>query len=211
MERLKQVVAQLSPAASLPEPRTHNRHELNPTAFLPKAAQVNPRQQAILHHTSKNIRIERDYATFAERTKNLAYYLRERCFKNGNKTVALLASNTPMILEAYFAIVAAQGVFAAVNYRLQKHEIQYIVRHSGAATVIVDREYYPMVADMNLNIIIDEDTDGRSGQYEACLREGASLDEAHGWDGLAYEHVDEEETIGICYTRYQIPFLLVCA
>jgi long-subunit acyl-CoA synthetase (AMP-forming) len=202
MDRLKQVVSHLIPDKSNPKPAVHYKHELNPTYFLYKAAQINPGQQAILHYTSIDTRIERDYATFSERAKNLSYYLRDRCFKQGNQTVALLASNTPMILEAYFAIGAARGVFAAVNYRLQKHEIQYIVRHSGAGTVIVDREYYAMVSDMDLRIIIDEDTDGRTGQYEDCIREGAKLDGGRGWEGLTYEHVDEDETIGICYTRY---------
>lgn len=201
MDRLKQVVAHISPfSTSKPAPKKHHSHELNPTYFLPKAAQINPDQLAVLHYTSRNVRLERSYLTFAERAKNLAYYLRERCYTSGNKTVALLASNTPMMLEAYFAIAAAGGLFAAVNYRLQKHEIQYIVEHSGAGTIIVDREYYPMVSDMSLRIIIDDDLDGQSGQYEECLRTGSKFDTGEGWEGLTYEHVDEDETIGICYT-----------
>lgn len=203
MDRLKQVVSHLIPQRQKLEPKVHYKHELNPTFFLHKTAQINPDGLAVLHHTAKDVRLERTYAVFAERSKDLAYFLRERCFARGNRTVALLASNTPMVLESYFAIVAAGGVFAAVNYRLQKHEIQYIVTHSGAGTVIVDREYYPMVADMeDLTIIVDEDADGVTGQYEDCLRAGRGLDrDGQGWEGLIYEHADEDETIGICYTR----------
>lgn len=105
-----------------------------------------------------------------------------------------------MVLEAYFAIPAAGGIFAAVNYRLKKHEIQYIVKHSGASVVIVDREYYDMVSDMSIEIIVDEDIDAQQGQYEDLVRKGALLNTGSGWDGLCIEHVPEDETIGICYT-----------
>lgn len=201
MDRIKQVAAHLSPFGSAqPGPKKHHSHELNPTYFLPKAARINPEQLAILHHTTHNIRLARTYLEFAERAKNLAYYLQEQISLSGKNTIALLASNTPMMLEAYYAIAAAGGVFAAVNYRLQKHEIQYIVKHSGAGTIIVDREYYLMVSDLDLRIIIDDDIDGSNGQYEECIRSGATRDKGLGWDDLTYEHVDEDETIGICYT-----------
>lgn len=201
MERLKQVAAHILPAdVRQAGPRSHNSHELNPTYFLPKAAQINPRQRAIVHHTSIDKRIERDYAQFSERSKNLAYFLKEECFKPRQTSVALLGSNTPMILEAYFAIPAAGGIFVPVNYRLQKHEIQYIIKHSGASTVIVDREYYAMVSDLDIKVIVDEDVDGSTGQYEDCLRVGAKLDKGEGWDGLFHEHVDENDTMGVCYT-----------
>lgn len=201
MDRLKQVVAHIAPfGSSKSGPTKHHSHELNPTYFLPKAARINPDQLAILHYTSQNVRLERSYSEFAARSMNLAYYLRDQISASGKNIVALLASNTPMMLEAYYAIAAAGGIFAAVNYRLQKHEIQYIINHSGAGTIIVDREYYPMVSDMNLRIIIDDDIDGKSGQYEECIRAGALRDTGAGWEGLTYEHVDEDETIGICYT-----------
>lgn len=200
-DRLKQVLQHVGIVQEQPAPKLHHSHELNPTFFLQKAAQINAQHQAVVHYTSSGKRLERTYGQFSERAKNLAYYLREKSFSVVNgKTVALLASNTPMVLEAYFAIPAAGGVFAAVNYRLKKDEIQYIIKHSKAGTVIVDREYYPMVSDMNLTIIIDEDSDGHTGEYEDAIRAGAALDNGAGWQGLATEHIPEDETIGICYT-----------
>jgi acyl-CoA synthetase (AMP-forming)/AMP-acid ligase II len=189
-----------SPAAQ--GPRLHNFHELNPTQFLPKVAAINPDLPAILHFSSTDVRIEYNYGEWAQRACQLAYYLRKNSFKR-NRVVAVLASNTPMMLEAYFAVPAAGGVFTALNYRLQKSDIHYCVRKAKASTIIVDREYYPLVAELaaEAEIIVDEDTDGKTGAYADILRAGldvmASTSGPVGWAGLQYEEVDENSDF--CY------------
>ncbi|ORY79539.1 AMP-binding domain protein [Protomyces lactucae-debilis] len=183
-------------------PRVHNYHELNPTQFLPKVAAINPDLPAILHYSANGTRLEYNYGEWSQRSCQLAYYMRKNTFKRNN-VVAILASNTPMMLEAYFAIPAAGGRFTALNYRLQKSDIHYCLRKTKASTVLVDREYYDLVKEMagEVDIVVDEDIDGKTGAYAEMLQEGQRIMDAtagtKGWAGLPYEEVDENSDF--CY------------
>ena len=208
--RLAQVSGHLLPRPEEQTTRTAQvpfKHELNPTMFLPRAAIIMPDAEAIAHRSATGKEIRYSYREYASRASNLAYYLREQCFaRNGrHTTVALLASNTPMMLEAYFGVVAAGGVVAAVNYRLHPDEIRYILKQSRARTLIVDQEYLPLIIDPPnyLEIIVDTDDDGQQGQYGQCLQKGADLDHSLGglgWSGLHVEHVPEDDTMALMFT-----------
>lgn len=212
-QRLSQVAqhlqAAVTPAPAAPGlgPTVPHKHELNPTMFLPRAAIISPDAEAIAHRSATGKDVRYNYREFAKRASDLAYYLKEECFvKNGgHKTVALLASNTPMMLEAYFGVVAAAGVVAAINYRLHRDEILYIITQSRAHTIIVDREFLPLLegCPAYLTVIIDDDDDGCSGPYGDILAKGATIDRALGglaWAGLPVEHVPEDDTMALMFT-----------
>ena len=98
-------------------------HQLSPTFFLPRAAEIEPDALAIYHVTANGNTIRRSYVDFADRARGLAYYL----LKNGYKRVGILAPNTPAFLESIFGIAAAGGVNVGVNYRLKMEDIGYIM------------------------------------------------------------------------------------
>jgi len=60
--------------------RVHH-HPLSPTIFLPRAAAIEAEAPAIVHTTAAGKEIRRNYGVFAERTRGLAYYFKQRGYK----------------------------------------------------------------------------------------------------------------------------------
>ena len=61
-------------------------------------------------------------------------------------SVAVLAPNSPVLLESHFGVPLAGAVLVAINTRLASEEIAYILQHSGAKILLVDNELTPLVA-----------------------------------------------------------------
>jgi fatty-acyl-CoA synthase len=59
--------------------------------------------------------------------------------------VATIAPNTHAQLEAFYAVPQLGAVLVPVNYRLTPDDFVYIVNHSGATVVCVDRDYLDAV------------------------------------------------------------------
>jgi fatty-acyl-CoA synthase len=55
--------------------------------------------------------------------------------------VATIAPNTHAQLESFYAVPQTGAVLVPVNYRLTAADFVYIVNHSGASVVCVDRDY----------------------------------------------------------------------
>lgn len=166
------------------------RSELSPLAFLRRNAYVHPDKTAVVHgerHYS--------YAAFARRVNCLASALLGTGL-NKHDRVAFLAPNIPPLLEAHFAVPAAGGVLVAVNTRLGASEIAYILQHSGARLLFVDRELHAQIAELDLGelkVIEIHDTGAPGDPYEDFIEAGTP---ENGPDLL----VDEEEPISINYT-----------
>lgn len=183
-----------------------NRHELNPTYFLYRAALLEPNAKAIVYRSRTNRYFTRTYAEFADRVKGLAYYFK----KNNFKKIAIVAPNTPAHLETLFAANAAGGIIEGVNYRLTKREIDYILDLGEADLVIVDREFSHLVDAIpgKRHVIIDEDVaddevDKLNCAYGRVVRDGMDLDALEyktGWDGLYAEDIEESATMGLFFT-----------
>ncbi|KAI4258528.1 MAG: hypothetical protein L6R42_005031 [Xanthoria sp. 1 TBL-2021] len=186
----------------------HNVHTLSPTLFLPRAAAIEPEAEAIYHVTSNGKVLRRSYQEAADRTKGLAYYLKE----HGHKRVGILCPNTPAFLESIFGIAAASAVTVGVNYRLKEEDIAYIFEHSNVDIIIVDAEFLPLIqgfakAHTNIPLLVDDDTDATegelSGQFDDAVLEGLRFDREHGargWDGLEAQVGREEDVIALAYT-----------
>jgi len=85
----------------------HNHTPLTPVSFLTRAALIAPNKVALLH-PEKGIRFT--YAQWAARCLSLTFALMNtKGWKKGER-VAIIAPNTPMILEAHYAILAAGGI-----------------------------------------------------------------------------------------------------
>jgi fatty-acyl-CoA synthase len=166
------------------------RTELTPTSFLKRSAFVFPDKVAIIHGERKYT-----YREFAERVYRLASQLRTIGMQK-HERVAFLCPNTPQLLEAHFAVPAAGGILVAINTRLSSQEIGYIIRHSGAKYLFVDRELYPLVEPLELKdvyIVHINDTGTADDPYEQFLVAGTA-------EPVTSWLEDEEETISINYT-----------
>ncbi|KAK3111268.1 hypothetical protein LTR53_013644 [Teratosphaeriaceae sp. CCFEE 6253] len=183
---------------------SHHVHQLSPTFWLWRAAQVEPNAIANYHKSASNQIIRRTYAETAERAKGFAYYLK----KKGYKRVGILCTNTPAFLEAIFAVGAAGAVQVAINYRLKADDIGWIFDHADVDSLLVDAEFVHLLdgfrqAHPGIPVLVDSDTDGESGDYDAAVREGYAYDAelgGHGWAQLETEVQDEDSLIALAYT-----------
>src|ERR1700733_1239272 len=105
---------------------TPSRVELTPLNFLRRNAQSLGQRTAVVHGERR-----RNYAELEERCNRLASALRERGLEKHDR-IAILAPNTPALLEAHFGIPMAGGILVAMNTRLSKKDIEHILKDSGA-------------------------------------------------------------------------------
>jgi acyl-CoA synthetase (AMP-forming)/AMP-acid ligase II len=208
--RLTSLLSHILPSSASEDTYKHNHHihQLSPTFFLPRAAEIEPDAEAIYHVTANNKVLRRSYIEFADRARGLAYYL----LKHNFSRVGILAPNTPAFLESIFGIGAAGAVNVAVNYRLKKEDITYIFDFAGVDSIIVDAEYLALLDDFRsshpaVKIIIDTDHDATSGElsgpFDEAVLEGLRWDAEKGrkgWEGLKAQCEDEDACIAIPFT-----------
>src|SRR5918992_2130456 len=133
------------------------------------------------------------YRELEERVDRLSSRLRDAGLQKGDR-VAFLCPNTPPMLEGHFAVPAAGLVLVAINTRLGKDEVSYIVEHSGAKMVFVDAELEKLLADVGgVETVRIDDTGEQGDPYEDYLAEGSP-------EPAPEVLEDEEETISINYT-----------
>jgi long-chain acyl-CoA synthetase len=77
----------------------------------------------------------------------LAGFLHARGFETGER-IAILSLNNDRYFEALFAIPWAGGVVVPINTRLAAPEIDYLLRDSGARTLIVDDNFGGMITSL---------------------------------------------------------------
>ena len=166
------------------------RTELTPVSFLRRSAYVWPDKIAVVHGDRRYT-----YRQLEERANRLASGLRALGLAHLDR-VAIIAPNTPAMLEAHFGVPAAGLVLVPINIRLNADEIDYILGHSGAKVLFVDQEFESLVktgAAGNLKVIRIDDTGVAGDPYEDFLA-GASPEPCAPW------LEDEYETISINYT-----------
>jgi fatty-acyl-CoA synthase len=164
------------------------RSELTPVSFLRRSAYMFPEKTAVVYGERRY-----SYGELEERVNRLSSRLQDADLRKGDR-VAWLCPNTPPMLEAHFAVPAAGLVLVAINTRLGKDEVSYIVDHSGAKMVFVDAELEELLADVDgVEIVRIDDTGEQEDPYEDYLAEGSPEPAP---DLLE----DEEETISINYT-----------
>jgi fatty-acyl-CoA synthase len=115
--------------------REANHAPLSPLSFLARAAVIYPNKIAVIHGARQVT-----YAEFYARCRRLADALRRRGIGIGD-AVAIIAPNTPAMLEAHYGVAMAGGVLNALNYRLDARSIAFILDHGGAKIVLADREF----------------------------------------------------------------------
>jgi fatty-acyl-CoA synthase len=115
--------------------------------------------------------------------------------------VSIIAPNIPAMLEAHFAIPAANAIICAINTRLAPKEVEYILDHSGAKAILVDKEFLGLVTSSKLPKVVIADTGVlASDEYERFLELGYKDADSYGW-GKLDQTDDENEGVSLCYTR----------
>ena len=174
---------------------------LTPLSFLERAKDIYPNYEAVVYESRKYT-----WSEVYKRCIKFASALYKLGIKTGD-TVSVLAFNTPEIFEAHYSIPMVGAVINAINTRLDSKTISYILNHSEAKVLIVDRQFHDVVKkaleEVNSKItIIDIDdkdaglTDSKnigSLEYEEFLNSG---DENFKWKMPK----DEWQAIALGYT-----------
>src|SRR5215831_428430 len=176
-----------------------NYTPLTPLSLIARAAYVYPKQTAVIHG-------ERRY-TWAEtyaRARRLASALCAAGIGVGD-TVAMMASNTPEMIEAHFGVPMTGGVLNTLNTRLDAEAIAFMLKHGEAKVLITDTEFSPTIEpalaqlDRKPTVIDIVDALGPGGKrlgaadYERFI---ASGDPQFEWSHPA----DEWQAISLNYT-----------
>src|SRR5579859_2343447 len=149
---------------------TPSRLELSPLNFLRRNAQALGQRPAVVHGERRF-----NYAELEERCNCLASALREKGIEKHDR-VAILAPNTPALLEAHYGIPLAGGVLVAMNTRLSKRDIEHILKDSGSKILLVDAQLKDLVDEADtgkLQTIVIADTGEGSDPYEQLLAGGS--------------------------------------
>jgi fatty-acyl-CoA synthase len=176
-----------------------NHVALTPLSFIERAAAVHPDHPALVHGLQR--------FTWGEvygRCRRLGSALKRRGIGKGD-TVAVMAANTPPLLEAHFGVPMAGAVLNALNTRLDSATVAFILDHGEAKVLITDREFSNIVAPALAQLktkplVIDiDDPLGAPGEslgeidYESFLGSG---DPDFAWEYPA----DEWDAIALNYT-----------
>jgi fatty-acyl-CoA synthase len=167
-----------------------SRIELTPLNFLRRNARALGHRPAVVHGERRF-----NYAELEERCNRLASALRDRGLEKHDR-VAILAPNTPALLEAHYGIPLAGGVLVAMNTRLSKRDIEHILKDSGSKILLVDAQLKELVDEADtpdIETIVIEDTGEDDDPYEKLLA-GGSPEAPESW------LEDETEPIAINYT-----------
>jgi fatty-acyl-CoA synthase len=174
---------------------------LSPLTFLERTKDIYPNYEAVVYE-SRSYTWEEVYkrcVKFASALDNLGV-------KTGD-TVSIMAFNTPEIFEAHYSIPMVGAVINAINTRLDPKTVSYILEHSDAKVLIVDRQFHEVIAKALKNaknkiIIIDiDDKDIDTSnfkkigelEYESFLSSG---NENYEWK----KPKDEWQAISLGYT-----------
>ena len=174
---------------------------LTPLSFLERAKDIYPNYEAVVYESRKYT-----WSEVYKRCIKFASALDKLGIKTGD-TVSVLAFNTPEIFEAHYAIPMVGAVINAINTRLDSKTISYILNHSEAKVLIVDRQFHDVVkkaleeVNSKITIIDIDDKDAKltdsknigSLEYEEFLNSG---DENFKWKMPK----DEWQAIALGYT-----------
>jgi len=174
---------------------------LSPLTFLERTKDIYPNYEALVYESRSYT-----WGEVYKRCVKFASALDKLGVKTGD-TVSIMAFNTPEIFEAHYSIPMVGAVINAINTRLDPNTVSYILQHSDAKVLIVDRQFHDVIEKALKNVknkitiidIDDQDIDTSSFkkigelEYESFLNKG---DENYEWK----KPKDEWEAISLGYT-----------
>ena len=142
-----------------------NHVPLSPLSFIERTAALFPDRLAVIHGARQYT-----YAESFERCRRLASGLEGLGITKGD-TVAVMAFNTPEMVECHNGVAAAGAVLNTLNVRLDPDTIAYIFQHGEAKVLITDTAFSETVTaaldiigpDHGITIIDIDDSENTSG------------------------------------------------
>ena len=119
---------------------------LTPLSFLQRAKDIYPNYESVVYEDRKY-----SWSDIYKRCLKFASALEKIGIKKGD-TVSFLAFNTPEIFEAHYSVPMTGAVLNTINIRLDAKTIAYILNHSDAKVLVVDRQLHVEVKKA-LNIL----------------------------------------------------------
>ena len=179
--------------------RPANYVPLSPVSFLLRAAHVYGPRVAVIHGARRYT-----YAQFLERARRLASALMRAGIGKGD-AVAIMAPNIPEMLEAHHAVPMLGAVLCSVNVRLDAAAVAFILTHSEAKAVLVDREFSSVMTralaqcGRRLLVVDIDDSEAAAGEPIGALDYEAFI--AHGDPAFPVAPPDDEwQAIALNYT-----------
>ena len=174
---------------------------LTPLSFLERAKDIYPNYEALVYETKSFT-----WTEVFNRCTKFASALEKIGIVEGD-TVSVMTFNTPEIFEAHYSVPMTGAVLNTINSRLDAKTVAYILEHSEAKVLIIDRQLHA-VAEKALStlkekpIVIDVQDDFADQsllkkigdrEYEEFLNTG---DENYIWK----KPKDEWQAISLSYT-----------
>ena len=174
---------------------------LTPLTFLERAKDIYPDYEALIYEDRRYT-----WSEIYNRCIQFASALEKIGIGKGD-TVSVMACNTPEIFEAHYSVPMTGAVLNTINIRLDSKTVSYILDHSDAKVLIVDRQFHEVVkkalSSLNKEIKIidindkhaDQSKLGKIGEleYEEFLKTG---DPNYVWK----KPDDEWQAISLSYT-----------
>ena len=174
---------------------------LSPLSLISRTAALYPDRQAVVHGDRRYT-----WADVFSRCRQLSSGLKGLGIGRSD-TVAVMAANTPEMIECHYGVAASGGVLNTINTRLDPDTIAYILQHGEARVLICDTAFSTSVeaalksiGDSHGITVIDiADSENASGgtrlgkmDYEALLESGDPEAEwslpGDEWDALALNY-----------------------
>ena len=174
---------------------------LTPLTFIKRAKEIYPNYEAVIYEDRKY-----SWSEVYKRTVKFASALNKIGIGKGD-TVSFLAFNTPEIFEGHYSVPMTGAVLNTINIRLDAKTIAYILEHSEAKVLVVDRQLHIEVKKalstlkkkITIIDIVDKFADKSKCEkigdleYESFLNTG---DEDYNWKMPE----DEWQAISLSYT-----------
>ncbi len=112
---------------------------LTPLSFLERAKDIYPDYEALIYEDRKYT-----WSEIYKRCTKFASALEKIGIGHGD-TVSVMAFNTPEIFEAHYSVPMCGAVLNTINTRLDAKTVAYILEHSDAKVLIVDRQLHSII------------------------------------------------------------------
>jgi len=112
---------------------------LTPLSFLERAKDIYPNYEALIYEDRKYT-----WAEIYKRCIKFASALTKMGIGEGD-TVSVMAFNTPEIFETHYSVPMTGAILNTINTRLDAKTVAYILDHSEAKVLIVDRQLHAVV------------------------------------------------------------------
>ena len=174
------------------EKQSANYVPLTPLSFLPRTALMFGDRPSVIYGNRRY-----NWQQTYDRCRALASALTQHGIQK-HDTVAVVAANTPELVECHFGVAMAGGVLNTINVRLDASTIAYILNHGEARFLITDTGFSATVkqalAEIGRDdIIVIDIIDSEAGIEGETLGQMNYEDFIAGGDSQFKWHMPEDE------------------